>query len=142
MTGLYGFQSLFSWNLPSEQKPSPNRIVLGEVSILVFLDLALRAGMIHSLEPRQISFNPCFLGSCSPRSKRSTHTETPNRVSILVFLDLALRESIDFGYPLLMLCFNPCFLGSCSPRKQKQIKESSQIEFQSLFSWILLSENR
>ncbi len=60
------------------------------VSILVFLDLALR-------DP---ALRPPF---------------SSIRVSILVFLDLALRVGIVAEDSREFYGFNPCFLGSCSP---------------------------
>ncbi len=109
------FQSLFSWNLPSEPKeqPLPGQTIL--VSILVFLELALRAASRSGAGLWQKSFNPCFLGTCPqstvlvracrrppgfnpcflgtcPQSlSRSQYTFPACTVSILVFLELALR---------------------------------------------------
>ncbi len=65
--GVVKFQSLFSWNLPSEGKWWPRWGSAENVSILVFLELALRVSW------------PCEMG------------ESVYLVSILVFLELALR---------------------------------------------------
>ncbi len=90
---------------------------LGVVSILVFLDLALRVPLGHPRGSITTGFNPCFLGSCSPRGCRS-RKQRQYAVSILVFLDLALR-----------VLYSICHMSEC-------------VRFQSLFSWILLSELR
>jgi len=61
-----------------------------QVSILVFLDQALKA---FSLLPPLVcgeSFNPCFPGSSAER-KNSTRPVSSRAVSILVFLDQALK---------------------------------------------------
>ncbi len=109
------FQSLFSWILLSEWRGRiTNRHVI-TVSILVFLDLALRVGKVID----------CRI--------------TEDDVSILVFLDLALRAILPL-VPSTFSGFNPCFLGSCSPRHFSVIFSIIHLMFQSLFSWILLSE--
>ncbi len=111
-----------------------------EVSILVFLDLALRGGILPSTVAQQLSFNPCFLGSCSPSSGYEKVTSQPGRFnpcflgscspSFTSFDDLGIRLS----------SFNPCFLGSCSPSHRALWWLRRPLQFQSLFSWILLSE--
>ena len=133
----YMFQSLFSWNLPSDVRTKTGSSGFGR-------------------------FNPCFLGTC-PRTSReprrrasqslfqslfswnlpsdsSTDLETSQAagVSILVFLELALgpnrreiasraREPVSIlvflelalGPPRKLVVtsseesFNPCFLGTC-----------------------------
>ncbi len=65
-----------------------------QVSILVFLDLALRAIQSWGGAVLDLRFNPCFLGSCSPRAE-------------------AVCQGIS-----RMSGFNPCFLGSCSPSQR------------------------
>ena len=106
------FQSLFSWNSPSDKC---NWRLIGEVysvSILVFLELAL--GLLELLPKLEgsICFNPCFLGT-RPR----THGERVLQpaevgVSILVFLELALGLSWLVAFMAKYLRFNPCFLGT------------------------------
>ncbi len=61
-------------------------------------------------------------------------------VSILVFLDLALRVQLRAISIIWLTCFNPCFLGSCSPSLGNILIDELKNLFQSLFSWILLSE--
>ncbi len=110
------------------------------VSILVFLDLALREHEMYCIATGFSSFNPCFLGSCSP-SSRGLCGSYHGWVSILVFLDLALRARQSSMIRRRIARFNPCFLGSCSPRASLVASSSSVSTFQSLFSWILLSES-
>ncbi len=57
------FQSLFSWNLPSEWKQRSLQMAV-LVSILVFLELALRVDGILDQISALAGFNPCFLGTC------------------------------------------------------------------------------
>ncbi len=188
---LREFQSLFSWILLSEHEVCGSILSWQSVSILVFLDLALRAHFSYRPDQEGKSFNPCFLGSCSPSTGSWDFSLLPPKfqslfswillsecgnpptnlwgalaVSILVFLDLALRVYRIWGFSdhilivsiLVFLdlalrvrespdelvrslsCFNPCFLGSCSPRIGPYDPGLSTGEFQSLFSWILLSE--
>ncbi len=66
------FQSLFSWNLPSEAFATRVHKNDSLVSILVFLELALRGIDVNDESGNQI-------------------------VSILVFLELALRVSVLKG---------------------------------------------
>ncbi len=63
-----------------------------------------------------LGFNPCFLGTCPRRRRKSTMMS------------------------LWGECFNPCFLGTC-PRREVQAGHISKvIGFQSLFSWNLPSK--
>ena len=59
------FQSLFSWNLLlMGRRPGhhPDRI---QVSILVFVELALDVYCTHPIRQQNLRFNPCFRGTCS-----------------------------------------------------------------------------
>ncbi len=61
------FQSLFSWNLPSDKTSVlPRELV--HVSILVFVELALGHSGTTVAELRPLCFNPCFRGTC-PRTE-------------------------------------------------------------------------
>ncbi len=109
------FQSLFSWNLPSEGQRYRVDSVPDGVSILVFLELALRVGF-------------------------PTNYTRQSGVSILVFLELALRAQTMTRKQKKPSCFNPCFLGTC-PQSETRIEAGkAEIVFQSLFSWNLPSE--
>ncbi len=153
---LIRFQSLFSWNLPSEMQTHFSPSILLLVSILVFLELALR--VYHG-----------YSGWDWPR------------VSILVFLELALREArlrhwcgphwfqslfswnlpseqslehIQSGmkrrfnpcflgtcpqradmriFRQILLCFNPCFLGTCPQRLQFAMPTREHLSFNPCF---------
>ncbi len=112
----YLFQSLFSWNLPSDRRSSEDSGAYLGVSILVFLELALGCDIAPASWPDGIGFNPCFLGTCP-------------RMPILLS---SLRISSG--------SFNPCFLGTC-PRIGNQVAANKTATvFQSLFSWNLPSD--
>ncbi len=61
------FQSLFSWNLPSDWATRPGSRRRSEVSILVFVELALGPEPTSAKKHEKKSFNPCFRGTC-PRT--------------------------------------------------------------------------
>ena len=86
------FQSLFSWMLLWKIGISGWHHTRRRVSILVLLDVALKAGG----DPRR---------------------QTGPRVSILVLLDVALKAKGEYLInPYILACFNPCSLGCCSER--------------------------
>ena len=92
MTKFLLFQSLFSWNLPSDfALHHAGQVSISPVSILVFLELALGPFVIVSICRQTACFNPCFLGTC-PRTPdtRAFGQGVGKAVSILVFLELAL----------------------------------------------------
>ena len=109
-----GFQSLFSWNLPSDTQGAPYRLCRAHVSILVFLELALGPSRGKHMNKTTYSFNPCFLGTCPRTTYKIADISLSFLVSILVFLELALGLlgycNVDCGS---RCCFNPCFLGTC-----------------------------
>ena len=84
------FQSLFSWNL------------------LLMADIGI------DTEDNDISFNPCFRGTCSwcsePAHKAAVLQEFQSLFSwnLLLMCEKMLRDD------LLTTCFNPCFRGTCS----------------------------
>ena len=88
------FQSLFSWNLPSDYRCHRSHTTTRShlVSILVFLELALGPNCLGVVVESLCGFNPCFLGTC-PRTFTLYTLEYLFRVSILVFLELALGRS-------------------------------------------------
>ncbi len=133
------FQSLLSWMLLSNPHAIPTRTSPGKVSILVILDVALKHAptplsllllLFQSLLSwmllsnynnigmsyyRSSSFNPCYPGCCSQTSIISTRQRFSLTVSILVILDVALKLATMW------------------------MSEGTLMEFQSLLSWMLLS---
>jgi len=63
---------------------------------------------------------------------------TGHLVSILVLLDVALKGTWCIGSTYIMWSFNPCSLGCCSERSSRVDRFMLAVEFQSLFSWMLL----
>ena len=111
-----------------------------------------------------ICFNPCSHGCCSPARTRIQGEARIYRVSILVLMDVAHRPMISDDVVGLLLCFNPCSHGCCSPatrawllqyrrykvsilvlmdvahrQKFNEFNNHNELEFQSLFSWMLLT---
>jgi len=84
------FQSLFSWNLPSDYRPTEELTFGVVVSILVFVELALGPVGTVSKLPLHISFNPCFRGTCPRTAFWWGGVDLCLSVSILVFVELAL----------------------------------------------------
>jgi len=114
------FQSLFSWNLllmfSVGRSPPPRslcfnpcfrgtcswclyslqlRVPVCDVSILVFVELALDGWDAEWNHERIRCFNPCFRGTCSWCPALSTSLIPHRRVSILVFVELALDDQTD-----------------------------------------------
>ena len=83
-----GFQSLFSWNLPSDDDPKTGDTFLSLFQSLFSWNL-----------PSDIAIQCCSAG-------RST-------VSILVFVELALGRSAPSIRSIGTRRFNPCFRGTC-----------------------------
>ena len=85
------------------------------VSILVFLDVALRRLMSYRLVKTMQCFNPCFLGCCS-ETRTSPAGSTPGiRGFNPCFLGCCSETSILFNLLTQFIKgFNPCFLGCCS----------------------------
>ena len=162
-----GFQSLFSWNLPSD----PDRISQSwprqSVSILVFVELALglcavvvifvTSHLFQSLFswnlpsdfafPIHISmtrsgFNPCFRGTC-PRTSQAFFGI--NLFSHLFQSLFSWNLPSDFRTSLwatFLPCFNPCFRGTCPRTLSSFLFFAISPRFQSLFSWNLPSDSR
>jgi len=112
------------------------------VSILVFLDQALKATELTGGGSYAASFNPCFPGSsaesldafagigilskgfnpCFPGSSAESGAGEgwdyiSSSVSILVFLDQALKVDAEKMSAELTASFNPCFPGSSAERR-------------------------
>ena len=116
------------------------RTHLLSVSILVFLELALRQVPAGTSARLEYCFNPCFPGTrsstptgtrrvagrwrrfnpCFPGTRSSTYVFVSERgryvprVSILVFLELALRQQFFSRKHEPGEGFNPCFPGTRS----------------------------
>ncbi len=90
--GLYVFQSLFSWNLPSKFNivDVNEKVIL--VSILVFLELALEATCQNDPLVSVSMFQSLFSWNLPSKQPGAAHSFSPTP------------------------CFNPCFLGTC-PRR-------------------------
>ncbi len=133
------FQSLFSWNLLLMLPFCYQATNCQNVSILVFVELALDANDRHFNLGGFEGFNPCFRGTCSWWSISVDASTYDEIVSILVFVELALDDELLgddiyilpafqslFSWNLLLMLilyvrvgdlidsFNPCFRGTCS----------------------------
>ena len=64
------------------------------VSILVLLDVSLKAGRPHTSGWLRRSFNPCSFGCQSERELISMENRYTHMVSILVLLDVSLKASV------------------------------------------------
>jgi len=133
------FQSLFLWILLSKKWRGRDFETRQLVSILVFMDLALEDLLWQLLPMLQLSFNPCFYGSCS-RSfsseyerfdefsfqslflwillSKSTICHGINGVpwfqSLFLWILLSKAKKIVVRGEQMRDSFNPCFYGSCS----------------------------
>ena len=110
--GRAKFQSLFSWNLPSDSERFFFSYLIIFVSILVFLELALGSGPNTSEYPSFSSFNPCFLGTC-PRIAQKWMVQELSREFQSLFSWNLPSDAAGVWATLSPLCFNPCFLGTC-----------------------------
>ncbi len=109
------FQSLFSWNLPSDLKAFQMCPGICWVSILVFVELALGLPVKCCQTGIRIRFNPCFRGTC-PRT-----------------LD-------GFALTLADVLFQSLFSWNLPSDGSEFWKQMGALEFQSLFSWNLPSD--
>ena len=109
------FQSLFSWNLPSDVGLHVCSSWRDRFQSLFSWNLPSDALTGSPKEPNKNRFNPCFLGTC-PRTQ-------------------TLSPGWSAGG-----CFNPCFLGTCPRTRTDRILEPAVPWFQSLFSWNLPSD--
>ena len=110
----FQFQSLFSWNSLFDTRKSTALSSPLRVSILVFLELALRPCEIHINEAFVESFNPCF-----PGTRSSTLHSTPgafsDRLSFNPCFPGTRSSTCAVGILLSASCsFNPCFPGTRS----------------------------
>ena len=133
------FQSLFSWNLLLMSWRSCYSLGSGNVSILVFVELALDASesgfdaneisefqslfswnlllmkfLLDAIQNSNSRFNPCFRGTCSWWWEICWYVLSRRQVSILVFVELALDDGEFDCSDMSKQGFNPCFRGTCS----------------------------
>ena len=157
------FQSLFFWMAlwkAIDKEPPRTKT---EVSILVFLDGALKVSRKCCICSFKRSFNPCFSGW---RSERARYILLCHRLQEFqsLFFWMALWKSVSMHtHPATSYSFNPCFSGWRSERMKQcpfQARECSfnpcfsgwrservvqalahlrpVLEFQSLFFWMAL----
>ncbi len=112
-----------------------------QVSILVFVELALGHRSPPCLFLLLQCFNPCFRGTCPRTPGRVGGCRPMLPVSILVFVELALGQMQQGTSCKKSYSFNPCFRGTC-PRTARRFREArgEGRRFQSLFSWNLPSD--
>jgi len=138
------------------------QIRLGEhphVSILVFLDQALKENTTHLVDLKKTSFNPCFPGSSAERALPDFERTALAGFNPCFPGSSAERKQVRCHRPRIA-SFNPCFPGSSAESDMKQslgfmylfvsilvfldqaLKELKaalifrMMKFQSLFSWI------
>ena len=103
------FQSLFLWNLPSDSFGLTSSSNRSQVSILVFVELALGRSSQPLGSNNQVSFNPCFCGTC-PRTLAYSSFRWPGREFQSLFL-WNLPSDIDCPcYGRLTVMFQSLFL--------------------------------
>ena len=88
--GLFKFQSLFSWKSPSDRSLLCDCKWGDDVSILVFVEVALGRRLNSALRDLGMCFNPCFRGSRPRTSLCAALINYLYDVSILVFVEVAL----------------------------------------------------
>jgi len=108
----YWFQSLFSWNLPSDGYIQTRTCGGCSVSILVFVELALGLSDWSYIPENSEGFNPCFRGTC-PRTGFFSFTRVYNTCFNPCFRGTCPRTATTLSIGLSYLCFNPCFRGTC-----------------------------
>ena len=65
-----------------------------KVLILVLMEDALRVGLRITIDPQEISLNPCSNGRCSARAQNLIGKIFDLNVLILVLMEDALREFV------------------------------------------------
>jgi len=156
--GFSKFQSLFSWKSPSDIGHNRPKKGWTEVSILVFVEVALGRPEWGTTSLPVGCFNPCFRGS-RPRtfnlptwyiwlklfqslfSWKSPSDVPGNRTASWLgqFQSLFSWKSpsdanLDCNV-LIEASFNPCFRGSRPRTKDGGAAHTLNTKFQSLFSW-------
>ncbi len=140
ITATFRFQSLFSW-ISLSNGPAPICCArFWMVSILVFMDLSLEPVGQGGFTFSTFGFNPCFHGSLS------------RTCWVLIFAmpvlgcfnpcfhgSLSRTSLVATGTKVRTHCFNPCFHGSLSRTTTLKAGHDHSGKFQSLFSWISLS---
>ncbi len=134
------FQSLFSWNLPSDISPGKQIWIASLVSILVFVELALGRLGTGPEDNVFLSFNPCFRGTCPRTSYRPIPYLLTSMFQSLFSWNLP-SDSIGRSKPTWKnSSFNPCFRGTCPRTVGSIASHDTEVMFQSLFSWNLPSD--
>ena len=163
---IYGFNPCFS-GISSGRTPRPGTDQgENQVSILVFLEF--RPGALNLVSSMKLisSFNPCFSGISSGRIDGFFPTPKPlmfqslffwnfvrerwwpggsdhiSVVSILVFLEFRPGATFWKRCRKATWSFNPCFSGISSGRPTGVQTYQIIIEFQSLFFWNFVREQR
>ena len=90
------FQSLFSWNLPSNQYGAERLMQARLVSILVFLESALKPAWRTLNRLSWIKFQSLFSWNLPSNNERQEKRHRPRPISILVFLESALKPEFSF----------------------------------------------
>ena len=158
---LHRFQSLFFWmtlwktvwRIPlseptgsfnpcfsgwrSERNSYPSSRYSRGVSILVFLDDALKVPHIRWMRLNQEGFNPCFSGWRSESRKIQCR---PDHVLMFqsLFFWMTLWKPYRGGRGIDVIGFNPCFSGWRSERLDRSVYDVWTYWFQSLFFWMTL----
>ena len=129
------FQSLFSWNSPSDTGSQGRMDPMGAVSILVFVELALGRGLQYLDEFGNVMFQSLFSWN-SPSDRITDPTKRAmNEFQSLFSWNSPSDNNMQENWRSYMECFNPCFRGT-RPRTQNNLVIIWQFKmFQSLFSW-------
>ncbi len=133
------FQSLFSWNLPSDRRRSSCTIPKTSFNPC-FLGTCPRIFDSSFAKALIASFNPCFLGTCPRMQRRQDERRPTLAFSILVFVELSLGHKRFNRRSWRVISFNPCFRGTCPRTLIDSYHPSDALQFQSLFSWNLPSD--
>ena len=136
---LFRFQSLFSWNLLSNSAPAE------VISLKTCFNPCFRGTCSRTenfvlgicLGPR--SFNPCFRGTCSRTVRVAFFCSMGFGVSILVFVELALELHVVATFELTSRVSILVFVELALEQEKVYEGQIRITEFQSLFSWNLLS---
>ena len=126
---LFLFQSLLSWMLL--WKATQQQLLTEDVWGFnpCYLGCCSERTRKSSFPLWRFSFNPCYLGCCSESQPMALSWQVMHEVSILVILDVALKVSCSGRTPVILFCFNPCYLGCCSESQMEPGKELEQMSF-------------
>ena len=131
---------MFLWNLPSDCDSGTFFHLYQEVSILVFVELALGHKCLNRIIFTTIGFNPCFCGTC-PRTWAQAWSMPFGPSFNPCFCGTCPRtRGSRATSPSRESSFNPCFCGTCPRTEARSTKSSKKVPFQSLFLWNLPSD--